>query len=698
MNSISDSIIKFLKFPYEKNHSRRDGFPEENDFKLIKSVVLFSLLYLAGAFLGNYVTIQQNDFTTFWPPVGVLVAALLINDQKQWKYFIAAAFLTSFVHDIFTYKMLLVSLAFTTADVLEAFCGVYIVRKFIKGRITFIDLKETLVIFIITALISTTIGATIGTITGLLLSSIESLSNDWISWYVGDLLGIILVAPIFIALNSKEMRALFKIDYKKRLEFFLLLSGVVFTSLLVFSNFSGLGKVDNFLISPLLLWAALRFGLFGTSLSTFIITIIAIWHSKEGYGEFYSTKATLAENLLSLQAYLITVSLSINTLAIIIARQRKTEYDLKIEKDYLDILMNQTPDTIYFKDVDSRFTRINKPQVETLGLTNHSQAVGKTDFDFFPAELADQFFTDEQKIIKSGEPIIGKIESITDSKKRIHWFSTTKLPMKDPEGKIIGIVGVSRDITAIKKIEEELRELNSSKDRLFSIIAHDLKSPFMGLIGYSDLILEQFDELDKDQLRKWISDIHKSIHSIFKLIENLLNWSRLQTDKFEYSPGKVNLFESAAYGINLVIANAKNKEIEIINRIQNDLFVFADENMLNSILGNLLSNGIKFSHRGGKILINSALVDHSVEVSVEDNGIGICPKDQSKIFSVEVSHTTRGTEDEKGTGLGLVLCKEMIERHGGQIRVESTKGKGTKFIFTLPMAKSERQEVKIESQ
>ncbi|MEW6701653.1 MAG: ATP-binding protein, partial [Bacteroidota bacterium] len=502
-------------------------------------------------------------------------------------------------------------------------------------------------------------------------------------------------------LNSKEIRALFKIDYeqlhrhtaaerlqnnKKRLEFFLLLSGVVFTSLLVFSNFSGLGKVDNFLISPLLLWAALRFGLFGTSLSTFIITIIAIWYSKEGYGEFYSTKATLAENLLSLQAYLITVSLSINTLAIIIARQRKTEYDLKIEKDYLDILMNQTPDTIYFKDVDSRFTRINKPQMEALGLTNHSEAIGKTDFDFFHPELADQFFTDEQKIIKSGEPIIGKIESVTDNEKRTHWFSTTKLPMKDPNGKIIGIVGVSRDITAIKKIEEELRELNSSKDRLFSIIAHDLKSPFMGLIGYSDLILEQFDELDKDQLRKWISDIHKSIHSIFKLIENLLSWSRLQTDKFEYNPGKVNLFECAAYGMNLVIANAKNKEIEIINHIQSDLFVLADENMLNSIIGNLLSNGIKFSHRGGKILINSAVVDHIVEVSVEDYGIGISPKDQSKIFSLEVSHTTRGTEDEKGTGLGLVLCKEMIERHGGKIRVESKQGKGTKFIFTLPVA------------
>ncbi|MCL4551829.1 MAG: PAS domain-containing sensor histidine kinase [Bacteroidetes bacterium] len=237
--------------------------------------------------------------------------------------------------------------------------------------------------------------------------------------------------------------------------------------------------------------------------------------------------------------------------------------------------------------------------------------------------------------------------------------------------------------------ESELKELNASKDKFFSILAHDLKSPFSGLIGYMDLLVEDFDTLSLSEIKEYINNVHSVVGNIYDLTKNLLDWSRLQNGRMECNIVKLNLYETVMYAASLVSANARNKKISIANNVDKYATVFADDMMLNSVFENLLSNAIKFTPRGGTITISSKPINIFHEISIADSGIGMSEETLQKIFRIESVHTTLGTEKEKGTGLGLLLCKEMIERQKGAISVESKVNEGTKFSFILPSAEEE---------
>ncbi|KAF0152301.1 MAG: response regulator receiver [Ignavibacteria bacterium] len=241
----------------------------------------------------------------------------------------------------------------------------------------------------------------------------------------------------------------------------------------------------------------------------------------------------------------------------------------------------------------------------------------------------------------------------------------------------------------LEESESKQKELNAEKDKFFSILAHDLKSPFAGIMGYSSLLLDEFESLSKEEMKEFITSLDKLSKNTFKLIENLLDWSRLQTGKMNCTPAMLQLYEAVLYAESLVSANAERKEIKIINQINVEPYVNADERMMNSILENLLSNAIKFTPRGGNITISSLPVNGFHEITVADTGIGMSAEVIEKIFRIDANHTSLGTEHEKGTGLGVILCKEMIERQGGNLKVESELGIGTKFKFILPAWRNE---------
>jgi PAS domain S-box-containing protein len=363
---------------------------------------------------------------------------------------------------------------------------------------------------------------------------------------------------------------------------------------------------------------------------------------------------------------------------------------LSKERDLLQALMNNIPDTIYFKDKESKFTRINKAQAKLLGVNHPSEAMGKTDFDYFEPEHARQAFEDEQKMMESKEGLIAKVEKIRCAGGEYRWVTATKVPFLDKDGNVTGLVGISRDITSSKIAEEklakysqELNELNASKDKLFSIIAHDLRSPFGPLLGLSEILDKDYDSLSTEEIKDYNHEINRALKNQFGLLEDLLNWSRMETGKIIVSKSELNLFEKVNKVTNLMNANAKNKNISLIIQVYNNPVVFADADMLHSIVQNLLSNAIKFTRPGGCINISSLDAGDFVEVTIEDNGIGIREEDIKNIFGINC-FTTYGTNKEKGTGLGLLICKEMVEKNGGTIRVESVYGKGSKFIFTLP--------------
>jgi len=239
---------------------------------------------------------------------------------------------------------------------------------------------------------------------------------------------------------------------------------------------------------------------------------------------------------------------------------------------------------------------------------------------------------------------------------------------------------------ALEKSEASLKEDNATKDKFFSIIAHDLKSPFNALMGFSDILLRRHKEYDHEKREKIIKTIKESSKSAYNLLENLLTWSRSQSGSINYSPEKlrlkITLFETI-FGLQ---AQANKKEIEIIDNISENETIFADQNMITTVLRNLISNAMKFTNKKGSITISAKKQtdNNFTEINVSDTGIGI-PKDKIEdLFRIDKNTSTQGTENETGTGLGLILCNEFVEKHGGKIWVESEAGKGSSFIFTIP--------------
>jgi len=243
-----------------------------------------------------------------------------------------------------------------------------------------------------------------------------------------------------------------------------------------------------------------------------------------------------------------------------------------------------------------------------------------------------------------------------------------------------------------EKLEEQyhsLNELNATKDKFFSIIAHDLKNPLGAFKHSTEILYKEFDYLESDEIRLYIEELFKSSNQVLELLENLLTWSRSQRGKIPYSPVEVPLNFIINNNFDLLKMNADKKQIQLVNGLNEEVFVYADINMISTILRNLISNAIKFTRENGTIKIYGQKYDHNYfQITVEDNGVGISPENIDKLFRIDSHYTTVGTTNEQGTGLGLIICKEFIEKHNGKIWVESQLGIGTKFHFTLPYSKN----------
>jgi len=239
----------------------------------------------------------------------------------------------------------------------------------------------------------------------------------------------------------------------------------------------------------------------------------------------------------------------------------------------------------------------------------------------------------------------------------------------------------------IKQQNKELEELNATKDKFFSIIAHDLKNPFHTLIGFSELILDNYANYDSEKIKKFVAMMHDTSKQGHNLLENLLQWSRNQTGRIEWEPIVVDLQLLVTYTFNQLKSNAIKKQISLINEIPDKTYLRADTNMLSTVLRNLISNALKFSPVNTKIEVSSIDNEDDVQISIKDYGVGISAQNLERLFRIDESYTTLGTEKEKGTGLGLLLCKEFIEKHGGKITVKSKENEGSSFIFSIPKAK-----------
>ena len=359
-------------------------------------------------------------------------------------------------------------------------------------------------------------------------------------------------------------------------------------------------------------------------------------------------------------------------------------------------IFKQSPISIELYDKNGFLLEVNQACVDLFGLSNNIEIKG---FNLFSnPHLTPQGILD----IKAGKPIKYELEYNFDLIREKNLYKTTRQgkcylecfinPTVDSNKEITGYIVHINEISERKQAEmllekqaKELQELNATKDKFMSIIAHDLRSPFNAIIGFSDLMIKNFHQLDEETFLKGLKIIESASNHAYKLLENLLIWARNQTEKSQFSPEILNLSQLVHEALKTIESTAVHKKISFSTSINKNLQVFADQNMLDSIIRNLATNAIKFSFKEGKVRIKAILTENGVCISVSDKGIGISSDRLASIFEIDKHTNTNGTENELGSGLGLILCKDFVTRHNGEIWIESTLNKGTKVSFTLPL-------------
>jgi signal transduction histidine kinase len=266
----------------------------------------------------------------------------------------------------------------------------------------------------------------------------------------------------------------------------------------------------------------------------------------------------------------------------------------------------------------------------------------------------------------------------------VRFYQIVISDMLDVSEKFTATILNIKDLTDRKRIEERLEEAVKTKDKFFSIIAHDLFSPFTTILGLTEILCEDTDSFSEEEVKKMIGRLHNSSLTLVTMIKNLLSWSRAQTNSLDYVPKKFNIKDIIEHNIELLKENADKKEIHLSHNVLEDQSVFADKEMINTTIRNLITNAIKFTSKGGFVKVEMKNLEKDVEVSIIDNGVGIKEENMGKLFKEGEKVHTLGTEKESGTGLGLLLCFEFIKRNHGQLTVESKEGEGSQFKLTLP--------------
>lgn len=286
-------------------------------------------------------------------------------------------------------------------------------------------------------------------------------------------------------------------------------------------------------------------------------------------------------------------------------------------------------------------------------------------------------------VTKSNRQLEAQKEEISQSNQKLLYLNKTLLEQKQKVDELNQKLNETN--MRLTESESHLIETNFTKDKFFSIISHDLRNPFASIVSFSRILKRDINNLGKDELQELAKELDKSVIKINNLLENLLQWSRAQTGKINYHPEYVLAKDLVHDNLNLFTASTREKQIQISDAVDSELVIYADRNMTNTVFRNLLSNALKYSDEGTSIEIKSQRKGKMAYFTVKDQGVGMTPEQIGSLWNVNTIRTTYGTHDEKGSGLGLLLCKEFVEKQGGYISVRSEKGKGSEFIFCLPI-------------
>ena len=375
-----------------------------------------------------------------------------------------------------------------------------------------------------------------------------------------------------------------------------------------------------------------------------------------------------------------------------ITRQKKAEKNLREKEVKFKEIIQQTNDGIVVFNEQKKIVIWNKGAENIIGLSAKKaiqQNIVDIQYKFVPPYLKDKKIIDRivTGIVKFESPqVFNKIrdeEVVNPDSESVKFIETVLFPIKLQDHYLFG--GVFRDITEKKKYEKQLLVLNASKDQFIQILAHDLRSPFNTLLGFNELLLGNLHKYDKQSIECHLITQKRIIQNTFHLLEDLLLWSKSQLNMLEFHPCDIKLREIYQEVKDNLKSMAESKNLKMHFFEAEKVIVTGDKTMLKTILRNLMVNAIKFSYQQG--VINTSIEKQAdlLIVTVADNGIGISNQNQAKLWDITSPFTTEGTDNEQGSGLGLIICKDLVERHGGIIWVESNSGKGSAFKFSLPL-------------
>ncbi|MCX6281238.1 MAG: PAS domain-containing sensor histidine kinase [Bacteroidetes bacterium] len=370
-----------------------------------------------------------------------------------------------------------------------------------------------------------------------------------------------------------------------------------------------------------------------------------------------------------------------------INQREKVEELVRIDEEKYRTLIDTMTDGVYRSSHEGKFLEVNPALVKMLGYDSKEELLA--------IDIKSQlYFSEEDRESSDLEEKLEEMAIFRLKKKDGSeiWVEDHGRHVLDDKGGILYHEGSLRDVTERKLAEneielknEELQRLNAEKDKLLSIIAHDLRSPFNSLLGFTEMLVEELPSLSKDEIQKIAVSMRKSTTSLYALLENLLEWSRLQRGLIPYNPEVFPLRHKLAETIEVLMESANKKGISISYDIPADMEVYADRNMFEVIIRNLTSNAIKFTYEQGKVILSAgSMPDSSVKISITDTGIGMNEAMITNLFRFDENTNRKGTSHEPSTGLGLIICREFIEKHGGTLQVVSEENKGSTFTLTLP--------------
>ncbi len=376
-----------------------------------------------------------------------------------------------------------------------------------------------------------------------------------------------------------------------------------------------------------------------------------------------------------------------------ITERKEAEKALRESEEKFRSFVNTTSDGIRLSDPNGKIIFVNDAHTRLTGYSKE-ETEGAYVWDF-----AWQLLPGEEKTPEKYKSVQEKLKSVMEGESSYLFDKPYDLTIQTKQGNILQIQeaiskipgsqfirygATIRDITKMKKQEEKLVELNNAKDKFFSIISHDLRNPFHAILGFSQLAIESVKKGQINRIEKYATEIYKSAQQSYNLLNNLLDWSRIQRGNMVFEPQPLDLKSIADKTINLLKINAENKNLQLNSFIEPETKIYGDRFMLETIIRNLVSNALKYTPPGGKVTVKSQKTNRGTTIIVEDTGVGISKENVPKLFKIDDNYSTKGTDKEQGTGLGLILCKEFVGKHGGKIEVESEINKGSQFRVTIP--------------